>query len=116
MITFVHPQSALGELTAAVNLGRQLAAPARADLIAATPTLVNAIRHQSGQSAKLERILWSCWNDEHPVSLSDALAGLDPKLAQAAVAMIAARAHCGGDADDMLRAIIDDSGSQQITP
>ncbi len=107
----------IAELTAAIRLGRQLAAQARADLTAATPTLIDAIRHQSGQSTKLESILWSLWNDEHPVSLCDTLAGLDPNLAQAAVAMIAARAHCGGDADDMLRTIIDATGSQPpVTP
>ena len=107
----MNPINPIAELTAAINLGRQLAAQARAELIAATPALVAAIRHQSGQSDKLEQILWSTWGG----ALCEALAGLDANLAQAAVAVIAARAHCGGDADDLLRAIIDGSGSQPPT-
>lgn len=99
----------IAELAAAVRLGRKLASTARADLEAAAPVLINAIRHGSGQSRKIEALLWSCWNDDHQVNLCDTLAGLDTKLAQAAVSMIAARAYCGGDADDLLRAIIVES-------
>lgn len=102
----------IAELTAAITLGRKLSAQARAELEAATPLLIEAIRHGSGQSEKLERILWSCWNDDHQVNLCDALAGLDSKLAQAAVAMIGARAYLAGDADNILRQIIDQSGSK----
>ena len=100
------------ELTAAVRLGRQLADQARADLTTATPILVAAIRHHSGQSAKIEALLWSLWNDDHQLNLCSELAGLDSKLAQAAVAMIAARTHMAGDADDLLRQIINQSGSE----
>lgn len=102
----------IAALTASISRQRDLAANARADLAAATPMLVAAIRHHSGQSGKIESILWSLWNDEHPVSLCDALAGLDTGLAVAVIAMIAARTHLGGDADDLLRSIIDQSGSQ----
>lgn len=98
------------------TLGRNLAAQARADLIAVTPGLIKAIRHQSGQSRKIEAILMSLWNDEHPVNLCDGLAGLDPMLAQAAVAMIAGRAHMGGDADGLLRDIIQAGDSHQKDP
>lgn len=105
----------LAEITAAITLGKKLAGQAHADITAATPTLVDAIRHQSGQSRKIEKILWSLWNDEHPISLCDTLAGLDSKLAQAVVAMISARAHLGGDADELLRKIITESGSQPTT-
>ncbi len=103
----------LAELTAAVTMGRNLAVQARADLVAATPGLIEAIRHQSGQSRKIEAILWSLWNDQHPVNLCDALAGLDCRLARDAVAMIAGRAHMGGDADDLLRDIIRATDSHQ---
>lgn len=102
----------LTELTAAIALGKKLAAQSRADLTAATPILVSAIRHQSGQSRKVEAILWSLWNDEHPVNLCDCLSGLDAPLAQTVIAMIAARTHIGGDADELLRRIIMESGSQ----
>lgn len=102
----------VAELAAAISLGRQLATQARVDLEAAVPVLIDAIRHQSGQSTKIENLLWSCWSDTHPVNLCSELAGLDSKLAQAAVAMISGRAHMGGDADGLIRKIIDISGSQ----
>lgn len=96
----------IAELSATIARQRQLATTARADLEAATPILVDALRHHSGQSAKVEKILWALWNDEHQVNLCDTLAGLDSKLAHAVLAMIAARAHLGGDADNLLRTII----------
>ena len=98
----------IAQLFAAVTLQRTLSVQARADLEAAAPSLIKAIRHQSGQSAKLETILWSVWNGQ----LSDTLAGLDVNLAVAAVAMIAARAFLAGDADCMLCQIISESGTQ----
>lgn len=101
----------IAELTTAVKLSRQLAAQACADISTATPILIDAIRHGSGESRKIEALLWSSWND-HAVNLCDNLSGLDARLAQAAVAMIAARAHMGGDADGILQEIIQQSGSQ----
>jgi hypothetical protein len=101
----------IAELTAAIAAHRQVAALARTGLEAAIPALVAAIRHGSGQSAKVEAVLWNLWNGE----LCESLAGLDPNLAEAVVAMIAARAHLAGDADDLLRKIIRESGSQPPT-
>jgi len=98
----------IAQLFAVVTLERTLSVQARGDLKAAAPSIIKAIRHQSGQSAKLESILWSAWNGR----LSDALAGLDVNLAVAAVAMIAARAFLAGDADCMLCQIISESGTQ----
>jgi hypothetical protein len=114
-VTPADDSDTIADLTAAITLGKKLATQARADLQAAIPILVNAISHRSGQSVKLERILWSCWNDDHTINLCDALSGLDAKLAQAAVSVIAARAYCGGDVDDLLRKIIKQSGIQQPT-
>lgn len=105
----------LADLANTIRRQRELAAQARAHLIAATPVLVAAIRHGSGQSVKIEKILWSLWNDENPTSLCDALSGLDADLAVAVLGMIAARAHGGGGADDMLSEIINQSGSQPPT-
>jgi hypothetical protein len=105
----------IADLTASIRLSRKLAEQSRTNLIDATPVLIDAIRHRSGQSRKVERILWSLWNDEHPVSLCDALSGLDTTLAAAVVHMIAARAYLGGDADDMLSKIISESGSKPPT-
>ena len=101
----------IAELSAAIARHRKLTDHARPNLEAATPALIAAIRHGSGQSAKVEAILWSCWNG----NLCDALAGLDASLANPVVAMIAARAHLGGDADGLLRRIIQESGSQPPT-
>ncbi|MEO5715804.1 MAG: hypothetical protein ABIT37_20160 [Luteolibacter sp.] len=98
----------LAELTASIHLQRDLANQARAAFEAAIPILVCAIRHHSGQSGKVERILWSAWNGE----LSEVLAGLDSQLAQAVIAMVAARAHLSGDADGMLHKIITETRSQ----
>ena len=98
----------IAQLFAVVTLERTLSVQARGDLKAAAPSIIKAIRHQSGQSAKLESILWSAWNGR----LSDALAGLDVNLAVAAVAMIAARAFLAGDADCLLGQIIRESGTQ----
>ena len=98
----------IAELNAVITLQRTLSVQASGDLKAAAPSLIKAIRHQSGQSAKLETILWSTWNGQ----LSDALAGLDANLAVAAVAMIAARAFLAGDADCLLHQIIRESGTQ----
>jgi hypothetical protein len=97
----------IAELTASIQLGKTLAKQASADLEAATPVLVAALQHDSGQSRKIRNILWSCWNDDLQINLCTELAGIDSRLAQAAVAMIGARAHLSGDADEMLRRIID---------
>jgi hypothetical protein len=104
--------AALAELAAAINLQRGLAKRARADLEAAIPILVSAIKNHSGQSLKIESLLWSVWGGE----LCDALAGLDTKLAQTVIAMIAARAHLSGDADGMLYRIIAETGSRPPQP
>jgi len=98
----------LADLAAAVKLQRKLAADARASLETAIPTLTVAIGHHSGQSIKIERLLWSCWNGD----LCHTLAGLDSNLAVAVVAMIAGRAFLAGDADGLLRQIICESVSQ----
>ena len=94
-------------LAASITRQRKLASQTRAELDAATPLLIAAIRHGSGQSAKIEQILWSCWNGD----MCDQHAGLDTNLAEAVVAIITARAYLGGDADDLLRRIIEESNS-----
>ena len=106
-----HDIDPIAALAASISRQRELATQARADLIAATPTLIDALRHGSGQSRKIENLLWSCWSDTHQVNLCDALAGLDACLAQAVVAMISARTYLGGDADKIIRTIIDKSAS-----
>ena len=50
-------------VTQAANSGARqpkLASQARAELDAATPLLIAAIRHGLGQSAKIESVQWSC--------------------------------------------------------
>ncbi len=99
----------IAEISKAIRAHRQLAHQAKADLEAALPVLTEALGHQSGQSAKVAAVLQSCWNGE----LCDHLAGLDAKVAKSVVAMIAARAHCGGDADSLLRPLLNRKEGQQ---
>lgn len=92
----------IAEITKAVRLHRQLAEQAKLDLGAALPVLSETLSHRSGQSAKVAGVLQSLWNGE----LCDNLASLDSNVAQAVIAMISARTHCGGDADNLLRPLI----------
>lgn len=94
--------AAIAEIAKAVRLHRQLAVESKADLQAALPVLSETLSHHSGQSAKVAAILQSVWAGE----LSDNLAGLDGRVAQAVIAMIAARAYHGGDADALLAPLI----------
>lgn len=96
----------LEEISSAIKLSRSLRKSAEADLIKATPTLQKAIATHSGQGDRARIVLLSLWNEDQSVNLCDALSGLDAKLAKALVAAIAARAHLGGDADQLLRRII----------
>ena len=89
----------------------QLANKARVDLATAAPILIEAIRQDSFQSAKIERILWSCWRDSQQVNLCEDLTGLGSQLTKAALAMIAATAYLGSEADEQLVRIITESGS-----
>ncbi len=103
---------AIADLADTLKRAQQASIKARADLIAATPILVTAIRNRSGQSFKVEEILWSLWNDENPVNLADALSSLDYDITVAVLTLITARAYLSGDADDLLEEIIKQSGSQ----
>ncbi len=92
----------IAEITKAVRLHRQLAEKSIADFETALPVLKETLAHQSGQSAKVAALLQSAWNGE----LCDNLASLDSKVAKAVIAMIAARAYLGGDADPLLATLI----------
>lgn len=100
------------DLVATMRQSSEAAAQSRADLIASTPILVNAIRQCSSQGVKVERILWALWNDDNPVALADALSSLDHDVTVAVLAMISARAHLGGNVDELLKSIIEQSGSR----
>lgn len=99
----------IAEISKAIRAHRQLAAEAKADLQAALPVLTETLSHQSGQSAKVAAVLQSCWNGE----LCDNFASLDAKVAKAVIVMIAARAHCGGDADSLLRPLLNRKEGRQ---
>lgn len=96
----VKPEDYVAEPSAAIRPQRQFADKAMDDFVAALPILSEAL--VSGQSAKVVTLLGSCWSGE----LCDNLASLDPKVVDAIIAMIAARAHCGRDADLLLRHLI----------
>ena len=96
----VKPDDSVAEPSAAIRPQRQLADQAMDNFVAALPILSETLA--SGESAKLAILLESCWSGE----LCNNLASLDPKVASAIIAMIAARAHCGGEADLLLRHLI----------
>lgn len=102
---------ALQNFFTAARQGRILANSARAKLEEASPLLIQAIQCRSGQSAKVEEILWSVWNGDNPARLCDCLCGLDTKIGEAVLALLAARVHLGGDADSLIQKIIDQSGT-----
>lgn len=99
-------------LLKAATRSRKLRKEAMADLLEATPMLIKAITTGSGQGQRIERLLWSTWSGQHKVGLCDDLTGLDPHLAQSALAMLAARAHMGGDADPLIKTIIEETGTK----
>ena len=90
----------LAETHAAIRK-RQLADLACAQLEAATPLLINAIR--SGKpSSEIESILCSLWSGE----LCKQLTSLGTDIGEAVLAMIAARVHGGEEADCLLATIL----------
>ena len=106
-------EGALRELLAAAAADKarreQASGPARA----AVAALANAIAMGSGQGSRIEEVVWSLWNGSNKVGLCDALCGLDGNLQEALLAVIRHRMAAGGDADDVLRAILDISGAMK---
>ena len=96
----------LAEFNAA-NRRRELAEQARAKLEAATQTLIMAIRYGEA-STEIENLLVSLWSG----SLHRDLTHLDTDIAEAAMAMIAARAFMGEDADCLLVRIINETDTR----
>lgn len=78
------------------------------ELKVALHVLEETLRDQSTQSTKVINLLKSCWNGE----LCANLANLDPKVATAVIAIIAARALGDGDADSLLRTLLDGPDGQ----
>jgi hypothetical protein len=101
---------------ATARAARSRAEEARHNLEIQSPILLAAIRTQSGQAAKVRAILKSLWNGEpghNEIGLCDVLAGLDHELAEAILAAIAARLFLGGDADSLLRPLLDEIFSEK---
>ncbi len=100
-------EDAFKSFFAMAHAARARAEKAREDLRAHLPTLRAAIAGGSGQGHRIYRLALSCWNGNNPVGLCDELCGLDHQLADGVLALIAARLYCGGDADDLIRPLID---------
>lgn len=84
---------------------------AEQSLQAATQNLITVLSEPgTGQSTKVANIIWSAWNGSHTVGLGDALSGLDHHIAESVLALLEARLSLGGDADEMIRYILDQSG------
>jgi hypothetical protein len=103
---------------ATARTARSRADEARHNLEIHLPILLAAIRTPSGQGEKVRAILKSLWNGEpghNEIGLCDALAGLDHELADAVLAAIAARLFLAGDADSLLRPLLDEIFAQEET-
>ena len=106
-------EDALQSFFATARASRAAAQKAAAELERHIPTLVKAILTYSGQSEKVVRILRSCWNDWHKSGLCEDLCGLDHAIGEAVLALLAARIHMGGDADDLIKRILVESGEMK---
>ena len=96
----------LAELNEA-NRRRELAEQTRAKLEAASPALINAIRCEK-TSLELQNLLASIWGGQLCVQLTS----LDSDIAEAVVAMIAARAFLGDDADYLFLEILNETDTR----
>jgi hypothetical protein len=105
----------LREIFSAARAAKERAEQAAQELERHVPTLSAAVSCESGQGEKTRKILMSIWNGEpgmNEVGLCDAFAGLDQELAEAVLAAIAARLFLGGDADAILRPIVEEIQSE----
>jgi hypothetical protein len=89
---------------ATIAVYAQLSSETEAEFQAAMPVIKETLGHRSGQSYKVAAILTSLSEGK----LGDALAPLhlDPEVARGVVAMIGARAFLSGDADSLLRPLL----------
>ena len=93
----------MADIRARIMRARALGKKAAADLETALPLLSKVLEARSGQGRKVAAIVRSTWNDEAKVNLCDTLAGLDADVAQGVIALISARAHMAGNADELIR-------------
>ncbi|MFV0416124.1 MAG: hypothetical protein ACK5NG_07120 [Chthoniobacterales bacterium] len=95
----------ISNLQKEISLARTLAKEARENLIKSSSILTSAIQSRGGQGRKVEDLLWSVWGGQCKVDLCDTLSALDSSVSEAVIHLLAARTHCGGDVDDLLRDI-----------
>jgi hypothetical protein len=103
-------KAALDSFFTMMRESRESARAAKKNLEHHSMTLVKAICSGSGQSDKVLRIVRSVWNGDNQVGLCDDLCGLDHAIGEAVIALIAARIHMSGDADELIRHILVASG------
>ena len=80
----------------------KLTDPLNIEIELALLVIEEILRDKSIQSTKVANVLKSCWNGELRANLAD----LDGKVAVAVVVMIAMRARLAGDADSLLRRLL----------
>jgi hypothetical protein len=98
-------KAVIGLIAARAHLSSETAADFQSTVL----FLKETVAHCSGQSAKVAAILTSVVDGE----LDNALDGLDSKVAHGVVAMVAARAYLSGDADSLLRPLINRKEGRQ---
>lgn len=101
---------ALASFFKTVKASEQAAVLHEAELIEHSPVLISVLRGDTGQSEKVRNIIRSCWNGDHQLGLCDVLCGLDHKIGVAVLALLSARVYMGGNADDLIRHILVESG------
>lgn len=103
-------QTAMDEFGAMIRRGRQAAKDAAEKLDAAAPVLLEALRHDTGQSAAVRQIIWSLYTGDHLVPLGYILSGLDLAIAEALSAAITARLMMGADVEPRLKVMLEQAG------
>lgn len=103
-------KSALAEFQSMMREGLNMEKKAYAALEAAIPEIVAVIQMRCGSSYRLARLVWSCWNGQNLVGLCNDLSGFDIKNQRNVLALLNARLVLGGNADKLIRAILEKSG------
>lgn len=104
-------EEALASLAAAIAKSNRRRTATRELAIAAIQPLSRAIASGGGQGRRIAAMVWSLWNGVNKVGLCDVLCGLDAELQDALLAIIRDRMARSGDADEVLRVILQDSGA-----
>jgi len=109
-------RAAVAAITSAIHADRDRRKASKEGAEEHLPRLLAAMRMNSGQGVRITKIVWSLWNGSNQVGLCDVLCGLDGPLQDALLALIRIRMSLGGDADNVLRYLLTESGEMGVNP